>query len=361
MKAVIIAGGYGTRLRPLTYNTPKPIVPVANRPFVIHQIELLRRHGIKEVVLNLHYLMGSIQEILDDGKKLGVKIHYSIEKYPLGTAGAVKNAEEFFDDEALVVVNGDILTDIDLTEMIALHKKKKAKVTLSLTKVEDPTSYGLIIADHEGRVTHFVEKPSWEKLSLYAPHGATDRINAGFYIIDPAVFRGIAKGVEHSFERQLFPSLLESGEPVFAYFSDRFWIDIGKPAQYRQAHEAILRSEVEIKILGSKVGPNIWLGEGTKIDKTARISGPVLIGDRTSVGQETKINGHSILGHDVKVGAEALLERAIVWHGCQIGNHVALSGCIVGFNCVIKDDVKIGEGVILADNSVIERGSIINA
>ncbi|MFA5034737.1 MAG: NDP-sugar synthase [Candidatus Margulisiibacteriota bacterium] len=361
MKAVIIAGGYGTRLRPLTYNTPKPIVPVANLPFVLHQIELLRRHGIKEVVLNLHYLMGNIQDILEDGKKHGVKIHYSIEKYPLGTAGAVKNAEEFFDDEPLIVINGDILTDIDLTAMIALHKKKKAKVTLSLTRVEDPTAYGLVLADHDGRITHFVEKPSWEKLSLYASYGATDRINAGFYVIDPSVFKDVPKGKEHSFERQLFPSLLEAGAPMYAYYSDRYWIDIGKPSQYRQAHEAILRSEVEVKLGGAKDGHGVWLGEGVKIDKTAKVVGPTLIGDKVVVGPETKINEYSIIGHDVTIGAESLLERAIVWQGSKIGNHVNLSGCIVGFNCTIKDDVRIGEGVILADNSVIERGSIINA
>ncbi|MBU1867016.1 MAG: NDP-sugar synthase, partial [Candidatus Margulisbacteria bacterium] len=261
----------------------------------------------------------------------------------------------------LVVVNGDILTDINLTEMIALHKRKKARVTLSLTKVEDPTAYGLVIADHEGKITHFVEKPSWEKISLYAAYGATDRINAGFYIIEPEVFKKVPKGVEHSFERQLFPELLAGGEPMFAFFSDRYWIDIGKPAQYRQAHEAILREEVEIKISGSKAGKDVWLGEGTAVDKTAKINGPALVGDRSIVGPETRINGHSIIGHDVKIGAESVLERAIIWHGCKIGNHVSLSGCIIGFNCTIKDDVRIGEGVILADNTIIERGSIINA
>ena len=359
MKAVIIAGGLGTRLRPLTYNIPKPIVPVANRPFVLHQLELLAQHGIKEVVLNLHYLMDNIRKVLDDGKKLGIKINYSIEEHPLGTAGAVKNAEEYFDDEPLLVFNGDILTDINLTQIIEFHSKNKARATLTLTRVEDPTAYGLILTNREGVVTHFIEKPSWEQLANLSALGPADTINAGIYVLDPKVFRNVPKGVEYSFERQLFPALLEKGELVCGYISDRYWIDIGKPSQYRQAHEAILRNEVAVKIFGTRTDGQIWIGDNAKIDKSARLLGPAIIGRKAIIGAETRIKDYTVLGDGVSVGADCSISQAIVWEGTKVGNHVNLDGCIIGFNCVIEDDAVVGGGVVLADGSVVKKGSLL--
>jgi mannose-1-phosphate guanylyltransferase / phosphomannomutase len=359
MKAVIIAGGLGTRLRPLTYNTPKPIVPVANRAFVLHQIELLRQHGISEVILNLHYLSDSIKSILDDGKDLGIKIVYSIEEHPLGTAGAVKNAEEFFDDGPMVVFNGDVLTDINISQIVDFHKKKKAKVTLTLTRVEDPTAYGLILTDKESRVSHFIEKPSWEQLANLSAEGPADTINAGIYVIDPKIFKNVPKGVEYSFERQLFPELLEQGEPIYGYISDRYWIDIGKPTQYQSAHEAILRNEVAVRVFGARSDRGVRIGENAKIDKTVKLLGPAIIGKEVSIGAETKIKDYTVLGEGVVVGQECSIAQTIVWEGTRIGSHVSLNGCIIGFNCVIEDNVTIGSGVVLADNSFLRKGSII--
>jgi len=359
MKAVIIAGGLGTRLRPLTYNVPKPIVPVANRPFVLHQIDLLRQHGIKEVILNLHYLSKEIREVLADGNKFGVRIRYSIEKHPLGTAGAVKNAEEYFDDEPLLVFNGDTLTDINLSQVIEFHKKNGARATLTLTRVEDPTAYGLILIDRHGVVTRFIEKPSWEQLANFSKLGPANTINAGIYVLDPKIFRGVPKGVEYSFERQLFPSLLEKGELVCGYVSDRYWIDIGKPSQYRQAHEAIMRNEVAVRIIGTRTDGKNWIGDLARIDKTARLIGPAIIGRKVSVGAESRIKDFTVLGDGVAVGSESTLSHAIVWAGSRIGDHVNLEGCIIGFNCLIEDNATIGAGVVLADNSLIKKGSLL--
>lgn len=359
MKAVIIAGGLGTRLRPLTNNIAKPIVPVANRPFVLHQIELLRQHGITEIILNLHYLMDKIKAILGDGRKYGVRIYYSIEERPLGTAGAVKNAEEFFDDEPLVVFNGDILTDINLTQVINFHKQNGARATLTLTRVEDPTAYGVIITNQQGVVTHFIEKPSWEHLANLKSVGRTDTINAGIYVLDPKVFRHVPTGVEHSFERQLFPALLEKGELVCGFISDRYWIDIGKPAQYRQAHEAILRGEVAVKLFGDRVNNRVWIAEKNKIDPTVKLAGPAIIGDKVQIGANSRINDYTVLGEGVSVGSDASLSGAIVWAGSRIGNHAVLNGCIIGYNCLIEDDTVIGPGVVLADNSIIKKGSLL--
>ena len=360
MRAVIIAGGLGTRLRPLTYNTPKPIVPVANRPFVLHQIELLKQHGITEIILNLHYLSDSIKEILGDGKKHGVKLFYSIEEQPLGTAGAVKNAGEFFGKGPLVVFNGDALTDINISQIVDYHKKKKARVTLTLTRVKDPTAYGLIITAADGRVSRFIEKPSWEQISTYTQLGSVDTINAGIYVLDPEIFRSVPKGVDYSFERQLFPDLLAAGDPIYGFISDRYWIDIGKPSQYRQAHEAILRNEVAVKVYGCRVG-QAWVGDQANIDKTARLIGPSIIGRGVNIGARAKIKDFTVLGDEVEVGEGATLERAIIWASSRIGSRAQLNGCLIGFNCVIEDDVVVGEGVVLADNSVVRKGSVIHA
>jgi len=362
VKAVIIAGGLGTRLRPLTYNTPKPIVPVANRPFVVHQIEHLRQHGVDEIILNLHYMSDAIRNILNDGKEWGVKIYYSIEETPLGTAGAVKNADEYFGTEPMVVFNGDVLTDINISQIIEFHKKKNARITLTLTQVEDPTAYGLILTDKEGKVSRFIEKPSWEQVSSYSRQGlAANTINAGIYVIDPVIFRDVPKGVEYSFERQLFPSLLEKKEPIYGFISDRYWIDIGKPSQYRQAHEAILRNEVAVKIYGTRTDGRIWIGDNSKLNPAVKLLGPAIIGRDVSIGAESKIMDYTVLGNQVSIGAESTLEKTIVWEGTKIGNHVNLKGCIIGFNCVIEDYATIGEGVVLADRSVIKKGSVLNA
>ena len=359
MKAIIIAGGLGTRLRPLTYNTPKPIVPVANRAFVLHQIELLRQHGIDEVILNLHYLSDNIKSILDDGKNLGLKIRYSLEEHPLGTAGAVKNAEEFFGDGPLVVFNGDVLTDINISQILDFHKEKKARVTLTLTRVEDPTSYGLILTDQDNRVSQFIEKPSWEQIANFSASGPADTINAGIYVIDPQIFKNVPKGAVYSFERQLFPELLEQGVPIYGYITDRYWIDIGKPVQYQQAHEAIMRGEVAVKVFGAMSERGVRIGENAKIDKTAKLLGPAIIGKNVSIGAETRIKDYTVLGENVAVGQECSLAQTIVWAGTKIGNHVNLNGCIIGFNCVIEDNATIGGGVVLADNSLVRRGSLL--
>lgn len=361
MKAVIIAGGLGTRLRPLTYNTPKPIVPMANRPFVLHQIELLRKHGIKEIILNLHYLLDNIRKILEDGKKLGVKIHYSIEEVPLGTAGAVKNAEGFFDEEPIVVFNGDIVTDINISQVVKSHYQNKARATLTLTRVEDPTAYGLIITDKKGMVTHFVEKPSWEQVANYSVMGSADTINAGIYVLDPKIFKGVPPRVEYSFERQLFPSLLEQGDPIYGYVSDRYWIDIGNPSQYRQAHEAIMRDQVSFKIPGKQAGGKIWIGDDTRIAKTAKLLGPVIIGKKAIISSQVQLKDYTVLGDETRVGPGTVIEHSIIWSGTKIGSHASLKGCIIGFNCLIEDFAQVGEGVVLADGSVVRKGSILNA
>jgi len=337
LKAVIIAGGLGTRLRPLTNTTPKPIVPVVNRPFVVHQIELLARHGATEVILNLHYLSEEVKKALGDGREWGIKLHYSIEDQPLGTAGAVKNAEEFFDDGPLVIFNGDVLTDFNVSAIAAYHQEKKALVTLTLTEVEDPTAFGLILTDTDGRVTKFIEKPSWDMVT-------THNINAGLYIVDPKIFRQVPKGQPYSFERELYPSLLEQGAPIYGYPSKDYWLDIGNPLKYKEAHRAILKGEVSgVKVSGERFCDSCLLGAGVKIGKGAEIKDCTVLGDRVVIGEHSR------------------LERAIVWKGTKIGKRVHLSDCILGYNCVIEDDACVGSGVVLADGSVVKKATRMSA
>ncbi|MFA5097672.1 MAG: NDP-sugar synthase [Candidatus Margulisiibacteriota bacterium] len=352
MKAIIIAGGLGTRLRPLTYNRPKPIVPMVNKPFVIHQIELLKKHGIKEIIVNLHYLSDSIEEFLGDGSRLGVKIYYSIEGSPLGTAGAVKNAEEFFDSEPMVAFNGDVLTDADISRLISFHKKNKAVATIALTRVEDPTPFGLVITDEKGRVKKFIEKPGWNSVSV-----SGNMINAGIYVLDPSIFASFGKGIKYSFERDLYPRLLEEGKPVYGISFDSYWLDIGSPKKYLEAHRDILRGEVKVSFDGKKNQNEVWICEGANISPSAKLRGPSIVGPHTRIAANARINPHSTIGDAVRISEGATIEDSVILRNSLIGKDVKLHDCIIGENCIIEDFAEIGEGVVLADYSIVKKGS----
>src|SRR3989339_395832 len=291
MKGLIIAGGPGTRLRPLTYNTPKPIVPVVNQEFLKHQIEFLKSQGITEIILNLHYLPHLIEKVFGDGSKLGVKIYYSIEKNPLGTAGAVKNAEQFFDGEPLIVFNGDVLTSINLSKMIGLHLSKKSKATLALTPVEDPTAYGLVITEGDGRIKEFLEKPGWELVQGMKKF----EINAGIYILDPSIFKDVPKDTHYMFEHDLFPKLLREGTPMYGYPSNSYWIDIGNLKKYKQVHEDILRGDIAVRIYGTRHPEGYWIGNKVELADSVKIIGPAFIGDKVKIKPDTVIKDYSVV------------------------------------------------------------------
>ncbi|MCX5749859.1 MAG: NDP-sugar synthase [Candidatus Saganbacteria bacterium] len=350
MKAIIIAGGLGTRLRPLTYNRPKPMVPVMNKPFIVHQIELLKKFGITEIILNLHYLSDNMALMLGDGADLGVKLFYSIEKNPLGTAGAVKNAEEYLDKDDIVVFNGDVLADFNIAEIIAFHKEKKAKVTLTLTSVEDPTPFGLVLADESGRVTKFVEKPSWQMVTAKT-------INAGLYVMNPSVFKSVPKGRPYSFERELFPKLLDSGEKVYAVVSKDYWLDIGSPQKYMQAHRDILNGDIHVVIDGERVGGNIWIAHGSVIDPSAKLHGPLMVGKNANISSNARLNQFSVIGENVRILEGAYVEDSVILRNSIIGKDVKLKDCIIGENCIIEDFAEVGMGVVLADYSIVKKGS----
>jgi len=339
MKAVILVGGEGIRLQPLTCNLPKAIVPILNRPFLEHLLLYLRRHGISDVILAVGSLPDPIQKCLGDGSQLGVKLSFSVEESPLGTAGAVKKAEAWLND-TFIVFNGDILTEIDLSKMIEQHQKEKPKVSIALTPVDNPTLYGVVETDAKGSVKRFVEKPTWDKVT-------TNMINAGIYILETGVLRYIPPATRFMFEHHLFPFLLEMGEPMLAYPSDAYWIDIGTPEKYLKAnHDLLLRWGKEVRVEGE-----------SQIHPTARIDGPVLIGKGCDISAEVRIKGPAVLGAHCRIAKGAVIEKAILWAGSQIAEDAVLKNCVVGAGSCIERECQILENCVLGDNVTVSAGS----
>ena len=356
MKAVILSGGLGTRLRPLTINTPKTMVPVLNIPFLEYVIRRLRQHNVSQVVLALNYLPQPIKDYFGNGSRFGIKLNYILEETPLGTAGAIKNAEKFL-DETFLVLNGDIFTDLDLTAMIDFHNKKESGVTIALTPVNDPTSYGLVETDVQDRVTRFLEKPSWSQVT-------TNMINAGTYILETDVLSSIPPQTKFSFEREVFPPLLEQGEPIYAYPSSCYWMDIGTPEKYSQLNEDLLSGRSNQYHSAGQV----VIGEQDDIHQTAQISGPVVIGNNCALGQNVRLSGPVVIGQDCKILEGALVEDSIIWGAVGIGAGAVVRRSIIANNCrlgagsivedsVLGDNVTVSEGYKLEPNSRIWPGT----
>jgi len=345
MKAVILVGGEATRLRPLTCNIPKAMVPVLNTPFLEHVIHYLGYHQVKDIILAQSRLSQPIESYLGDGSQLMVKLNYSIEDAPLGTAGAVKNAEEYL-DEAFLVLNGDIFTDLDITAMIDFHLERKAKATIALTPVDDPTSYGLIETNAQGRVTRFLEKPSWSQIT-------TNMINAGTYVLEPEVLAQIPPQANFSFERELFPLLLEQDEPIYAYPSSAYWIDIGTPEKYLQLHRDLLSGKSSQ--YGLTPGEKVVIGEQSYIHPTAQITGPILIGSNCSIGRSVKLIGPVVIGHGCTILGDAVIEQSIIWRNARLGTRVNLKNSIIADNCCLNDN-SIIEDSVLGDNVTVVSG-----
>jgi mannose-1-phosphate guanylyltransferase len=360
VKAVILVGGLGTRLRPLTYNTPKSLVPVLNRPFLEYVLLRLKGHGIDEVILALSHLAPAVEACFGDGGRLGLKISYIIEKSPLGTAGAVKNAAELV-PESFFVLNGDIFSDLDFSAMLAFHRKNKAMATIALTPVDNPTHYGLIETDSRSRVTRFLEKPRPEEVT-------TNMINAGTYVLEPGVLNMIPLSQEYSFERQLFPSMLEGGKAVYAFPSSGYWIDIGNPEKYSRLNFDLLSGK------GGQYGFNhadeIIIGRGSRIHPTAILKGPLLVGDDCTIGKEAVITGPSVIGPECRVQDGATISASVIWqkvtvgNGCRFFSSIAASGCRLEAGsevsrAVLGDNVTISQGYKLEPGASIEPGRVV--
>ena len=349
MKAIILVGGMGTRLQPLTLNYPKPMMPIANLPLLQHTISHLKRNGIEEIILSTYYYPEAFEEYFGDGKSFGVKITYVVEKEPLGTCGAVKNVEDQIDG-TFIVLNGDVLTSVDVRRMVDFHKRHKATGTIYLSPVEDPTIYGLVLITGDGVVEDFLEKPSWDQVT-------TNLINAGIYILEPEVLEMAPKNENYSFERGLFPRLLKEGKLLYGFPSSAYWLDIGTPEKYLQVNWDML----EGKYLGAFDHPLNQLakqvGENTKIDDTTTLFGTVVIGKNCRIGKNTTISTPSVIGNDCIIGKSAIIEGSVIMDGCQIGDFCVIKQSIISKKVKLAEKVLISEKSIIGDNCIINTGN----
>jgi len=338
MKGLILAGGKGTRLRPLTLNTPKPVVPVANSPFLLFQIDLMRSAGIDEIILSLSYQPRKIEDLLKDGSDYGVWIRYAVEGTPLGTGGAFKNAEEHIDSTA-VVFNGDVLTDIDLAAVVAHHRKKGAVATIVLSPVENPSAYGLVETNADGWIQRFIEKPGPDEITC-------NTINAGIYVLEPSVLKYMPKGEPYSFERGLFPTLLEHKEPVLSFISTNYWIDIGTPQKYLEVHHDILSHKFASPRVAKSALDRATLAAGTVVDEKSLIDQDVTI--REGVRIE-----NSVIGKNCKIDVGVHIVDSVLWSGTTIDADARIVGSLVGKGCYIGRSANLRSGVVLGDKSVV--------
>jgi len=339
MKAVILVGGEGTRLRPLTCNTPKAMVPVLNRPFLEHVIGYLKGHGIVDIILAAKPQFGRSQDYFGDGAEFGVRLTYSVEDFPRGTAGAVKKAEKFLDGP-FVVFNGDVFTRLDLTAMLSFHRQKKPMVTIALTPVEDPTIYGVVETDKESRVRRFTEKPGRDKVT-------TNMINAGLYIVEPDILGHIAADTLFSFEHDVFPPLLEKGQAIYGFPTEAYWIDIGTPEKYRRLNRDLLLCDVKgVKFEGESV-----------VHPSARISPPAVIVAGCSIGKDAVVKGPVVIGPGCRIGPGATVDGAVLWQNCEIGRGAKLRNCVIASECGIEPQSEIGDDCVLGDNVTVARGT----
>ncbi len=346
MKAIILAGGEGKRLQPLTYKKPKPMLPIVNKPVIHHIVELLKRQNIDELFITLHYLPEKIKEYLKDGKELGVSIKYFEEDKPLGTAGSLKAMQEFLEDE-FVVISGDAVTDINISKVIDFHKKHNSIATVVLKKVEYPLDYGVAIIDKNNRINKFVEKPRWGEIY-------SDTVNTGIYVFSKKILEFIIENKQFDFSRDLFPILLEKKLPFYGYITESYWKDIGKFSQYKQANIDALEQKVNLNIEGLN-NNNIWIGEGSVIDKTVNINSPCLIGKNCIIKSNTKIDSYSIIGDSNVVYENCNIAKSILWEKSEIKENLQINDSIVNEGIVLEQSYNILKDFAIHKNGINEN------
>lgn len=348
MQALILAGGEGTRLRPLTIYTPKPVVHIVNRPFLYYQLELLKRAGIQEATLSLSYQPNKIEDIFGDGDK-DLKIHYAVEASPLGTAGAYKNAQQHL-TQTTVVFNGDVLTDIDLAAVIAHHRERQAAATIVLTPVENPSAYGLVETETDGRVRRFLEKPKPEEITC-------NTINAGIYVLEPHILNYIPAGDKFSFEYQLFPALLAANEPFFTYTMSDYWLDIGTPQRYLQANDDLINGRLKSFEIERHPITTATTATLSAEAEPAKVDARSVVDSTCSLKPGVEII-NSVLGANCVIEERVKIENSVVLAGARIGKAAEVRNSIIGKSAIIGRNSKV-DGAALGDKSSLTDYSII--
>jgi NDP-sugar pyrophosphorylase family protein len=351
VKALILTGGQGTRLRPFTCSTPKPLLPLANIPFLEHQFHLLRRHGFREVTLATAYKPEGFRKAFGDGRAFGLKLSYAYEKTPLGTGGGVRNGCPD-PRETLLVLNGDVLQDLDLSAFLRFHRAHKAEASIVLIRVKDPTPYGLVELDAKKRIRRFLEKPPPEEIT-------TDTINAGTYLLEPSALLRIPRGEIYSMERGLFPSLLQAERPFYGFTTEGYWADIGTLEKYLQTHLDLLLGIAPLRVKGLRKKGPFFLEAGTKPPKpgTHEGEGGALLGRGTRVDPSARLRGCVCLGRDCVVGPQAVLEDCVLLDGCRVSAGARLTRCIIGRGCRIGECSVVGPGRALGDRTTLTEYS----
>ena len=347
-----MAGGEGSRLRPITSTRPKPLVPVVNRPILWHVLRLLKKNNFSEANVTLHYLADQITMAFGDGSGIGIPINYSFEDKPLGTAGSVKAIEDSLSGSFLVI-SGDVMTDFDLSGLVAFHKKKGSDVTIGLTRVENPLEYGVILSDDEGKVTKFLEKPNWSEVF-------SDTVNAGIYIIEKDVLNKIPRERQFDFSKELFPLLLREGAKIYSKTLEGYWCDVGMPSQYISAHYDILSGKTNVEIPGKQASKGIWVEEGAEISQDATIEAPCLIGARTTVASGAKVGPMSCIGSNVTIESNSTVSRSIVYDFAYVGRESEAKGCVIGKSSVLRPRARLFEGSVIGDGTQLGSGSEVS-
>ncbi|PKL36187.1 MAG: hypothetical protein CVV44_18390 [Spirochaetae bacterium HGW-Spirochaetae-1] len=354
IRAVIMAGGEGTRLRPLTCNRAKPMIPVINKPVIEHALNLLKSHGIVDITISLFYLPDNIQNYFTDGSDWDVNISYSVEETPLGTAGGVKQAMGKHDD-TLLVLSGDGIIDFDITAILAYHREKKSPFTIILNRVNTPTEYGIVITDSEGLIEKFQEKPSWSEVF-------SDTANTGMYVIEPDIInRYVPKDSKYDFSIDLFPLLRKKNIPLYGYIAEGYWCDVGNLTSYRDVHHDILDGLVKIQMPGTKISNRIWVGKDVEIDPESVIKGPVLLGDFVRVKKGAEIAEFSVIGNNCVIEESASIRRSVILHSTIIGPKSELRGALIGKRCVLQENVSVNEGAVVSDDCLLGNNVYIPA
>ena len=351
MKAVIMAGGEGTRLRPQTSNLPKPMLPLVGRPMMEHIISLLRRHGVSDIVVTVAFLPNAIRNYFGDGSELGVRMVYATEETPLGTAGSVRNAREEL-TERFLVISGDVLTDLDLSSLVEFHAKSDALATLALCSVENPLEFGIVITREDGSVERFLEKPGWGQVF-------SDTINTGIYVLEPEIFDLIPEGRSVDFSSEVFPAALDAGKRIFGHVAKGYWEDLGTTAAYLKAHRDILDSNVQVDMTGFELRPGVWLGKGSSVDPSARIDGPAFIGENCTIDRDAVLGVYSTLGNNVRISERAEVRHSVIGENGYLGPSARVEGAVLGRSCDLRHGARCEPGSVVGEDCLIGANAAV--
>jgi mannose-1-phosphate guanylyltransferase / phosphomannomutase len=352
MKAVIMAGGQGTRLRPLTSNQPKPMIPIVGVPCMEHIVDLLKEHGFNDIVVTLQFMPEEIRDYFGDGSDWGVSMSYSVEDVPAGTAGSVKLAEELLEGERVLVISGDALTDCDLARVVSFHEEKAAEATMVLKSVENPLDFGIVITEEDGRISRFLEKPAWGQVF-------SDTVNTGIYLLEPSVLAEIPTEGEYDFSQELFPKLLEDGRPLYGFVTEDYWEDIGTLEQYMGAQRDILDGKMRnVRPPGTRLRENVYVGRRAQVDDE-ELEGPVVIGENVRVDEPARVSPYSVIADNVVIGAGASVERSVVAEGAYVGEGAELVDTVVGRHSYIQGRARILERSALGDDVIVGEGATV--